>query len=431
MDCCRECFLDGNKRERYKTVTTITDYGPYVTKLILELPVAVSAASISPESFNVYVEKKDAKTGEILDGDDLFTEEERVRPMTGYPKVRRAYPCGRLGNYKNPGAFVALELEEEFLGKRTEGTMLTSAYIRSDYRVTLLHELNAVPPVGGLVFDELEDGTPAAVHLKYGYYTPSEENQKLPLVIWLHGAGEGGTDPRIAYTGNKVVNISSPELQKKLGGAAWVLVPQCPTVWMDDGKEQLGRSNQSIYSAPLKACIDEFIAEHEARIDRNRIYIGGCSNGGFMTVRMAIDNPDFFAAAFPACEAFFNENITDEMIQTFKKLPMWLIHAKGDELVDPQETAIPLYHRLMAAGADNVHFTYFNRMEDVTGMYRDALGRPRRFFNHGVWVHVYNDDCLTDFDGRYVMHDGVPVTLWEWLGKQCCTSGDSGPQCFS
>ena len=43
------------------------------------------------------------------------------------------------------------------------------------------------------------------------------QDAKLPLVIWLHGAGEGGTDPRIAYTGNKVVNMSSPELQKKLG----------------------------------------------------------------------------------------------------------------------------------------------------------------------------------------------------------------------
>ena len=65
-----------------------------------------------------------------------------------------------------------------------------------------------------------------------------------PLVIWLHGAGEGGTDPTIAYTGNKVVNLSGPEIQAKLGGA-WILAPQTPTMWMDDGSGQYGRTGRS------------------------------------------------------------------------------------------------------------------------------------------------------------------------------------------
>lgn len=433
--------------ERYKTFTTVTDFGPYVTKLVLALPCEVRAADVCPEFFNVYVERKDAVTGDIIMARNFFEPEAPALPSKGYQEIKKAYPCDSQGNYCIRGTFVALELGEEPLGKRTEGTMLTSAYIKNDYRVTLLHPLPGVsgdaPAVSGLVFDQYDgdicpqllgwangesktavvcfktpDKKSEAAHLKYGYFTPPTVDTKLPLVIWFHGAGEGGTDPRIAYTGNKVVNMSSPELQKKLGGAAWVLVPQCPTVWMDDGVEQLGHSNRSIYTESLKACIDEFIAEHEESIDRNRIYIGGCSNGGFMTVRMAIDYPDFFAAAFPACEAFFDENITDDMIRILKSLPIWLIHAKGDELVSPQETALPLYHRLIDAGADNVHFTYFNRMQDMSGMYRDELGRPQRFFNHGVWVHVYNDDCLTDFDGRFVMCDGEPVTLWEWLGKQ-------------
>ena len=48
--------------------------------------------------------------------------------------------------------------------------------------------------------------------------------------------------------------------------------------------------------------IDEFIDLHPD-IDRDRVYIGGCSNGGFMTMRMLLSYPDFFAAAYPVCEA--------------------------------------------------------------------------------------------------------------------------------
>lgn len=44
----------------------------------------------------------------------------------------------------------------------------------------------------------------------------------------------------VAYTGNKVAALSWPDIQRKLGGAAYILTPQCPTVWMDDGVEKLG-----------------------------------------------------------------------------------------------------------------------------------------------------------------------------------------------
>jgi len=37
--------------------------------------------------------------------------------------------------------------------------------------------------------------------------------------------------------------------------------------------------------------------------DTNRIYIGGDSNGGYMTMLMIRDYPSYFAAAFPTCEA--------------------------------------------------------------------------------------------------------------------------------
>lgn len=400
----------------YKTVTRLTDYGPFIVKLILDTGCEVGPADVTPPVFNVHVTRREPN-GEVL--------LRKGQPSKGYVAVLRAYPCTEDGAPAPRGRYAALELAEERLNKRIEGNVLASRYIVNDYRVTQLQELPDATT--GQVWDsctgdlcpQLKGWKNGENTLKYGYFTPEHQpGQKLPLVVWLHGAGEGGADPLVAYTGNRVTAWSDPLSQRKLGGAAWVLVPQCPTVWMDDGKEQLGRSNQSIYVQPLKECIDAFIAQHAEAIDTDRIYITGISNGGFMTVRMLVDYPEFFAAAVPGCQAFFNENLTDAMVQSLKDTPIWFTHAKRDELVNPEETTLPIYHRLKAAGAQNVHFTYWDKVADPTGQYKDELGRPKPYFQHGVWVLLLDDVCRTELDGTHVLQNGAPVTMFEWLGLQ-------------
>jgi predicted esterase len=413
----------------YKTVTTLTDFGPYITKLILELPCEVREQDVDHGTFHVYVECRDEVTGEVLRKKNRKTGIEEM--LKGYSAVKTVYPCDEQGQRKFFGNYVALEMEEEYLNKRIIGDVMSSKWLANIYRITQLKDILGKDPINGLVFKEcVGDLCPqwsgwkesvssyVRLPLQYGYFTPDSGNEKVPLVVWLHGAGEGGSDTKIAYTGNKVTALSSPDIQKKLGGAAWILVPQSPTVWMDDGKEILGRSNESIYVQPLKACIDEFIQQHEDSIDRERIYIGGLSNGGFMTIRMLKDYPDFFAGAIAVCEPFFEENINDYMIEDLKKIPLWFVHAKGDELVPIHETALPLYWKLKEAGAPDIHFTLFERVEDLSGKYKDENGCPKRYFSHGVWIHVYNDDCCEEIDGTRVMVQGVPVTIWEWLGHQ-------------
>lgn len=412
----------------YKTVTRLTDYGPFIVKLILELGCEIGQNDVGPQAFNIHVTRREA------DGSVLMRKERgapKALPSVGYQQAVRAYPCTADGEPCPRGSFAALELAEERLGKRIEGDVLASRYIHNCYRVTQLQPFPAPAPgeapVTGLVFDHctgdlcpgLAGWSNGAGALQYGWFTPPGAGQgPLPLVVWLHGAGEGGNDPLVAYTGNRVTALSSPEVQRKLGGAAWVLVPQCPTVWMDDGVERLGRSNQSIYTRPLKDCIDQFIASHPGQVDPGRIYLAGVSNGGFMVLRMLADYPGFFAAAAPGCAAFFQQNLTDAVLESLKQTPIWFTHAKRDELVDPEDTSLPIYRRLKAAGAANVHLTYWDEVADPTGQYKDALGRPRAYFNHGVWVLMLDDACRTELDGTRVLQDGEPVTLWEWLGRQ-------------
>lgn len=77
---------------------------------------------------------------------------------------------------------------------------------------------------------------------------------------------------------------------------------------------------------------------------------------------------------------------------------------------------LPLFARLRDAGA-NVHLTYFSHVEDLTGVYREADGSAKKTFNHGVWIHQFNDLCYQDFDGGNVLIDGEPVGCWEWSAR--------------
>jgi hypothetical protein len=145
-----------------------------------------------------------------------------------------------------------------------------------------------------------------------------------------------------------------------------------------------------MYAEALFSLIEEFVNSHA--VDKDRIYIGGCSNGGFMTIRQIVDHPDYFAAGYPMCEALYDDTISDEDIQNIKDVPIWFLHAMTDGLVDPKITSVPTYKRLMAAGAKNTHFTYID-------------DRPpfNRMVNHGCWPIGLNNEHNYDFDGQPVM----------------------------
>lgn len=417
----------------YYAIIEITDHGPYVTKLVLPMPVNVKAEAVKPECFSVYVVRKDKK-GEILKISRNWLEKTDKELSKGYCVVKAAYPSCHHGVRKEEGEFVTLEMKYGPLDSLSAAIACPNdfnEFIISDYRITQIAEIPADEErLTGLVFDLCAGNTMKQAEkflhgissyeeepLKYGYFVPQTGNGRRPLIIWLHGAGEGGQDPTIAYTSNKVVNLASDAIQAKFGGA-YMLVPQTPTFWMNDGSGQYGRTGKSKYGEALKALIDEFIARNDAAIDTNRIYIGGCSNGGFMTMRMVLDYPDFFAAAYPVCEALFNEVISDADIETIKHVPIWFTHSKDDLIVKPEETVIPTYKRLIKAGAKNVHFSFFDKVVDIHGLFADEKGEPFNYIGHFSWIYALNDDCHLDYDGKPVVVEGKEVSLMDWLAMQ-------------
>lgn len=250
--------------------------------------------------------------------------------------------------------------------------------------------------------------------LSYASYTPKTDSDKMPLIIWLHGGGEGGTDPSIPLIANRAANYASDEIQTYFGGA-YVLSPQSPTFWMDDGNGGYARGDKNDrYNEALMALIKTFIANNP-KIDTDRIYVGGCSNGGYMTLKLLLRHPDFFAAAFPSALAYYAEFVTDEQIENIKDLPIWFIHSKDDGTTLPDQTVVPVYKRLITAGAKDVHFSYYDHVVDITGFFG---GEDYHYPGHWSWIYGHANVANFDYDGKPVTIDGRPVTIMEWLATK-------------
>ena len=251
-----------------------------------------------------------------------------------------------------------------------------------------------------------------------------EDGVLNPLVIWLHGMGEGGTDPDIALLGNDVTALGEEKNQshfvKGQQKGAYVLAAQTPTMWMNSGTGQNnGGTGHSIYTKSLKSLIDKYIQDN-GDIDTKRIFIGGCSNGGYMTMEMAITYGNFFRAFYPCCEAYSDSFVEDADIQKLKDLPMWFIHAANDQTVNANNFVIPTYQRLIEAGAKDVHFSYF---VDVTGT--DGNPQGNSYQGHYSWIYIFRDEVQFDqkdpsniqapSDQPVKDAQGNTVNLFDWM----------------
>ena len=251
------------------------------------------------------------------------------------------------------------------------------------------------------------------------------DGKKNSLIIWLHGQGEGGTDPDIALLGNDVTNLGEEKIQshfKKNGEqGTYVLAVQTPTMWMDDGTGQNhGGVQRSIYTNALKSTIDKYLTEN-TDIDKNRIYIGGCSNGGYMTMNMIMEYPSFFAAAYPICEAYKDANITDADINKIKDIPTWFVASADDTTVNPNDFVVPTYKRIKEAGNTDVHFSFFEHV------YGDDSGKQVQYMGHFSWIYLFRDEVNKDQNDynsvsapstKDVLVDGKQAGIFEWLSSQ-------------
>ena len=143
--------------------------------------------------------------------------------------------------------------------------------------------------------------------------------------------------------------------------------------------------------APLRAAIDEFIAKNKDNVDLSRIYVGGYSMGGKMTLKMAIAYPEMFAAAFPICPAW---SPSDELCALLKGTPVWITSSTRDPLVNYYMGVTPTWERIIAASdvAEDCRLSTLTKVCFEDGKKTDS--------SHHAWFAV-NHDMFSAENGDY------------------------------
>src|SRR5687768_7393749 len=169
----------------------------------------------------------------------------------------------------------------------------------------------------------------------------SDPNKRWPLMLFLHGAGERGTNL------SAVAVHGPPKIVKEKPDFPFVLVsPQCPAGerWDDD---------------TVMALLEHAIAKY--RVDTNRVYLTGLSMGGFGTWALAVEHPNKFAAAAPICGG--GETIPIALAdrrkqEQLKKLPVWAFHGAKDPVVKLEESE-KMVNALKRLGSQKVELTVY------------------------------------------------------------------------
>jgi predicted peptidase len=196
------------------------------------------------------------------------------------------------------------------------------------------------------------------VHAKVSYlaFLPKSYSAKgapVPLIIFLHGSGERGSDL------NKVKAWGPPAVAEQDPSFPFMVVsPQAP-------------EGEWWHARLLKGMIDDVLAKYN--VDRSRVYLTGLSMGGYGAWDLAISYPQYFAAIAPVCGGGNTIRIAQ-----MKNVPTWVFHGLKDDAVPEQESA-RMVAALKAAGGD-VKYTMLPEAGHV-----DA------------WVHAYGEAGLFDW----------------------------------
>jgi poly(3-hydroxybutyrate) depolymerase len=392
----------------YAVVISGEDWGPAVTKLVVSVESEVAPGAADRNSFAVSIRAQyfDPST-------------KKAAAIDKQRAIVDAYASDKMGNRTDkPSRYFAIELPIHPADALCNPLFWDAAdefnKWKKPYDFTVSSPLLASPAArcAGRICPEadafaLDKFTSAGTTLSYAWYKP-ETAGNHPLIVWLHGAGEGGTDPYIALLGNKVTALASSGIQRQFGGA-YVLVPQSPLVWMTQGGKPYDiskRARSSMFSEAVEALIRDFVASHPG-IDAKRIYVGGCSNGGYMTVNLVLRNPGYFAAAFPVCEAFPDAWLSKDDIARLADEHMWFTAAANDGVVNPKRHALSTVERIKKAGGKDVHMSYFDSVVDMTGKHKKDDGTPYEYQGHWSWIPVLNDEC-----------SGDGTTLMRWLAAR-------------
>jgi predicted peptidase len=172
----------------------------------------------------------------------------------------------------------------------------------------------------------------------YVVYVPRNysPDKQWPVVLFLHGAGEVGSDGLRQVT----VGIGPQLFLNPQRFPCLVVMPQAS-----------GQSWSGTLNDLARRALDDVVARYNG--DPNRLYLTGLSLGGTGTWTMASQHPERFAAIIPICGCG-----SPASASRLTSLPIWVFHGGADPVV-PVQCSRQMVAALKAAGNPNVQYTEY------------------------------------------------------------------------
>lgn len=354
----------------------------------------IDPARLSAGTFSVHA--RATSPIPIASGDQIFSEYDLDRPVTaarldhrGDIVLELSYAEGRLGGgtlgyILSKGRNVRLDLVYTI-------TQNAPIFLRDGRPVTLSRLVQgriSNPEVDAFSYHRSGSG------MKYRLYSPARASGRggHPLVVWLHGGGEGASLPDDYYDNETVLRANRGALgfatrqAQRIFSGAYVVAPQSTSYWIEDGDR---------FAPLIREIIRDVVRRHP--VDPDRIYVAGCSNGGYMSLKMSTVYPRLFAASVPICgvvaslQAGGPTLITDAELRGIRT-PTWLVASLDDDTVPPGPNTIH--------AADLIPGS-------LRTLYDHVVWDGHQFPGHWSWIYVARNDPSTH--GTHI---------WQWMAHR-------------
>mgnify|MGYP004424893553 CR=1 FL=1 len=460
---CSVMALEENSVDKgeSKIVAEVFDYGESVTSVVVDLGSVISADELKEDAFEVFAknEEPEACIG-ISTGKTYY---EGSRDITNMYVNSTSIPDGEADA---EGQYVVIELkygwkeyvdgvlttvkqsntcDYDIVMKDGAFSIFESLNVLLDMHYTITSNQNlgnlkqgdqilltnddVYRPIAGQFSAGKSNG------LTYRLYEPTLGEGERPLIVWFHGNGEGdykGSQNNVAQLlANRGTVAWATDEAQEIFGKAHVMSFQAPDTWYYAQKDGL---LEKAYNE-----IQEVISKKG--IDPKKVYVSGCSAGGYMTTRMLIKYPNLFKAAMINCPALDvatkrgGETPTDEELASLKNSPtaIWLVQGATDGTVNTEDCSKRLF-KALTDGQELVESRHeqeldsdFTTTETKDGKYKISLydtteaGKLQfgedfdqddvktlvEFSNHWSWIYTLNNNPESA--------DGT--SIWKWAAN--------------
>lgn len=349
----------------------VFDYGPQINKIILNFNENLDEKNIFKDSFTISVLFNDKKFIRKIKKIELKDKNILILTLETSPNFIEANILlwnEKNFNYSKPSItyFIKQNKDLKTVSKKTIN----------------INEISSKVDISNIEnIDKFYSGE--FLNLKYRAFKPKFDNKKHPLIIWLHGAGEGGENNITQILGNRGAFTFLEKENQEIFDFPYILAPQCPSFWLQSFRvgNQILKGKKD-YTKDLIKLIKTYIKANP-QIDKKRVYIGGCSMGGYQAFKTLVSSPKIFAGAFITCPAY---EPTKRELNKIKNIPLWLVHSSKDTTVSVKNSR-NIFKYLKSINSDIIYTEY-----------NDIICDGNKFDPHGSYFYTLRNYPKTQND---------------------------------